>query len=224
VRVELVDQQRRVLLAGHGDPAGQIVTLDQLAGGVAGVRQQQRRQAPPVHLAPQILHREAVAAFALQQDGDGGERLEDVQQLLVGRVVGQEVAQVDVPQAGRGAGQRGAAAARHADVLGRVLRLHPPAVEAVVEIGDGRAQLADARDGRVLLIVHVDGDLLDARRGAGQRARLGLALAQVAPVGGACAIAEARCLSGDIDDAGTGDGAERVDGVVVGHEGLLRIV
>ena len=45
------------------------------------------------------------------------------------------MSQVHVAQAGRRAGQRRASAPRHADVLGRVLRLHAAAEQPVVEIG-----------------------------------------------------------------------------------------
>src|SRR5687768_17712285 len=38
----------------------------------------------------------SVPVRPLQQDGDGGEGAEDVEQLLVRRVVGEEVAQVDL--------------------------------------------------------------------------------------------------------------------------------
>ena len=118
VRVELVDEQRAVELARDRDPARELVAADQLAGRVARVRQQQRRQAAAVDLAAQIVDGEGVAALALEQDRDGGERLEDVEQLLVGGVVGQEVAEVDVAEAGGRARERGAPAAGDADVLG----------------------------------------------------------------------------------------------------------
>ena len=171
VRVELVEQQRAVELARQRDPLRELVALHQLAGRVAGVRQQQRRQPAPLDLAAQIVDGEGIAALPLEQDGDGGEGLEDVEQLLVGGVVGQEVAQVDLAEAGRRARERRAPAARDADVLGAVLRRHPAPVEAVVEAGDRLAQLPDAGDRRVLLIVDVDRDALRpaaARRGAGR--------------------------------------------------------
>ena len=76
--------------------------------------------------------------------------------------------QVHRAQAGRRAGERRAPAARDADVLGAVLRRHPAPVEPVVETGDRLAQLPDARDRRVLLIVDVDGDATDPRRRARQ--------------------------------------------------------
>src|SRR6267154_4347888 len=102
VRVELVEEQRAVELPREVDPARELLALHELARGVARVRQQQRRESAPVHLAPQILDGESIAALALEQDGDGREGLEDVEQLLVGGVVGQEVAEVDVAEAGRG--------------------------------------------------------------------------------------------------------------------------
>ena len=98
VRVELVEHQRAVELARDRHPLRELVALHQLAGRVAGVRQQQRAEAAAVHLAPQIVDGERVAALALEQDRDRRERLEDVEQLFVGGVVGQEVPQVDVPR------------------------------------------------------------------------------------------------------------------------------
>ena len=200
VRIELVEQQRAVELARDRDPARELVAANELAGRVARVRQQQRRQAAAVHLAAQVVGGERVAALALEQDRDRGERLEDVEQLLVGGVVGEEVPEVDVPEARGRAGERGAPAARDADVLGAVLRRHAPAVEPVVEGGDRLAQLPDAGDRRVLLIVDVDGDGVDARRRARQRARLGLPLPEVAPGRIAGAKAALLRLGGDVDD------------------------
>ena len=124
MRIELVDEQRALQLAREAHPAGQFLVPDQLSGRVAGIGDEQRGEAAALHLAAQVLDREGVAALAFQQDGDGGERAKDVQQLLVRRVVGQEMAQVDVAQRGRGAGQRSAPAAADGDVLGRVLGLH----------------------------------------------------------------------------------------------------
>jgi hypothetical protein len=79
VRVELVEQQRTVELARDFDPARQLGAADVLTRGVARVRQQQCGQAAAVHLAAQIVGGERVAAVALEQDGDRGERLEDIE-------------------------------------------------------------------------------------------------------------------------------------------------
>src|SRR6266540_4267230 len=101
-----------------------------------------------------------------------------------------------------GAGERGAATARDADVLGAVLRRHAAAVMPVVEIRDRFAQLGDTGDGRVFLIVDVDRDLLDARRRPRQWPGLGLALAEVAPRGIAGAKPALAGFGSDVDDPG----------------------
>ena len=99
----------------------------------------------------------------------------------------------------------------------RVLRRQAPAVERVVERRDRLAQLPEAGDGRVLLIVDVDRDVVDARRRAGELARLGLPLAEVAPLGVARREAALCRLGRDVDDAGSRDGAEGVERVFFAH-------
>src|SRR5262249_59344559 len=76
---------------------------------------------------------EGISALSFEEDGDRGEGLEDVEQLLVGGVVGEEVAEVDVAERGRRPRQRRAPAAADADVLRAVLRGEALPVEAVVE-------------------------------------------------------------------------------------------
>ena len=148
------------------------------------------------------------------------ERLEDVEQLLVGGVVGQKVAEVDVAEARGGARERRAAAAGDAHVLRRVLRRHAAAIEAVVELGDGLAQLPEPGDRRVLLIVDGDADLVHARRRAGELAGLGLALAEVAPLGIGRREAALDRLGGDVDDAGAWNRTKCRN--LVGHDGCGR--
>src|SRR5690606_25177389 len=97
VRVELVEQERAVELPRGVDPALELLAGDELARGVAGVREQQRREAAPEDLAPEVVGGEAVAALGVEQDRDARERLEDVEQLLVRRVVRDEVPEVDAP-------------------------------------------------------------------------------------------------------------------------------
>ncbi len=216
VRVELVEEEGAVELLGGADPGGQLLPADVLAGGVAGVRREDGGEAAALDLAAQVAHGEGVAALGLQQDGDGGEEAEDVEQLLVGGVVGEEVAEVDLPERRRRAGEGGAATAGDGDVLRAVARGHAAAVGAVVEVGDGLAQLPQAGDRGVLLIVHGDGHRLATGRRAGQGARLRLALAEVAPAVllrlAAVAVAVARGLAHHVDDAGArhlAEGAER---------------
>ena len=120
-----------------------------------------------------------------------------------------------MPEARGRARERRAPAARDADVLGAVLRRHPAPVERVVEGRDGLAQLPDARDGRVLLIVERDLDALHARGRARQLVRLGLSLAEVAPGRVGRREPDLLGLGRDVDDPSTGYGAK--GGVLVGH-------
>ena len=98
MRVELVDEERALKLARGAHPPGQLFPLDQLAGRIAGIAQEERGESAPLDLLAKIVGREGVSALAFEEDGDGGERLEDVEQLLVRGVVGEEVAEVDVTQ------------------------------------------------------------------------------------------------------------------------------
>ena len=80
-----------------------------------------------------------------------------------------------------------------------------------------------ARDRRVLLVVHVHGHPVDARRGAGKLAGLGLALAQVCTAG----LAEISLTGGEIAGRGSmlNDFAVSPDGkLVVAEVGAKRLV
>src|SRR5690606_37453304 len=73
---------------------------------------------------------------------------------------------------------------------------------------DRFAQLPEHGDRRVVLILRDDVDRGDPRGGAGERARLGLALAEIAPLRIVGIEAARLRLGGDVDDAGAGDRAE----------------
>ncbi len=199
-------------------PALQLLTGDQLAGRVARVGEQKRGQAAALDLTRQIVGAEGVAALSLQQDRDRRERLEDVEQLFVGGVVRQEVAEVDVAEAGGGAGQRRAAATGDAHVLGGVLRGHALAIQAVVECSDRLAQLVQAADRSILEVIDVHRHAGDTLRRPFERAGLGLALAKVAPVRIGRREAGFAGFGGDVDDAGLRDRSERVEIGFVVHE------
>ncbi len=108
-----------------------------------------------------------------------------------------------------------AAPARNADVLGRVLGAHPAPVDRVVDGRDGLAQLPDAGDGRVVLIVEADLERPNAWRSAGEVARLGLPLTEVAPIGIAGRKTPLGGLGRHVDDARAGHGTERA--AILGH-------
>ncbi|MDF2696799.1 MAG: hypothetical protein K0S65_5182 [Labilithrix sp.] len=122
VRVELVEEERAVEVAGDAHPAFELFSRHELAGRVARVREEKRRETTAQHLTAKVVRGEAVAALAFEQDRDAREGLEDVEQLLVRRVVGDEVAEVDAAEACGSARERGTATAGDADVLGGVLR------------------------------------------------------------------------------------------------------
>ena len=211
VRVELVDEKRAAELAGHRDPAGQLLVGDHAARGVAGIGEQDRREAAPGDLLAQVVGTEVVALAPVEQDRDRGEELEDVEQLFVGRVVGQEVAEVDLPQRRDGAGERGAASPADADVVLAVLRALSAPVQTVVQLGHRPPQLPDAGHRRIVLVVHADRHLPHPGRGTRQLTRLRLALAEVAPVGMSVAIAQLAGLRHHEDDAGERHGTEAGD-------------
>ena len=129
---EGVDEQRQ---------CGDAKSQRQHQGTDIATAAQCNQQPEAEDLLLQCIRGEGVAALGVEQDGDGGERLEDVEQLLVGGVVGQEVAEVDEPEAGRGPGERGAPPAGDADVLRRVLGGEAAPVGPVVVRSDGLAQL-----------------------------------------------------------------------------------
>ena len=92
--VELVDQERAAQLARYAHPALQLLTLDDLAGRIAGVGEQQGGEPPSGDLPAELVEAEVVAGLSLEEDGDRGEQLEDVEQLLVRGVVREEMADV----------------------------------------------------------------------------------------------------------------------------------
>src|SRR5690242_16477353 len=105
-------------------PAIELLAGHELARGIARVREQERGEASTKDFAAKILRGEAVAAIALEEDRNAREGLEDVEELLVGRVVGQEVSEIDAPEARCCPRERRSTAAGDAHVLRRVLRSH----------------------------------------------------------------------------------------------------
>ena len=69
-----------------------------------------------IRLLPlEIVEAEVIAALSLEKDRNRGEELEDVEQLLIRRVVGKEVAEIHLVQGGDGARERCSPAAADAD-------------------------------------------------------------------------------------------------------------
>jgi hypothetical protein len=215
VRVKLVEQQRAVEVARDADPAFELLTRDQLARRVARIREEESGEPAPLDLAPKVIGVERVAAISFEEDRDAGEGLEDVEQLFVRRVVGKEVPEIDRAEARCRARERRASTTGDADVLRGVLRGQAPSIETVVQRGYGFAQLTETRDRCIFLVVRLDGDRVHAFRRAGQLAGLGLTLTEVAPIRIGGREAELVGLARHVDDAGLGNGTERVE--LVGH-------
>ena len=85
--------------------------------------------------------------LALEEDRDRRKDAEDREQLFVGRVVGEEVAEVHLAEGRDGSRQRRPAAAGDAHVLGGVLGALAHTKAAVVEGGDGFASGSEVCDG-----------------------------------------------------------------------------
>ena len=139
--------------------------------GLQGLESSRAESPRPVISRAELVEAEVVAGLSLEQDGNRGEQLEDVEQLLVRGVVRQEVAQVHLAQRRHRPGERGAPAAANADVELGVLRLLALAVELVVQVGHRAAQLPEARNRRVVLVARSDLHLGHARRRARAAAR-----------------------------------------------------
>ena len=124
VRVELIHQQRALQLARQLTQSFELAPLD--APGRSDCRDSTSSTAdsPRPVISRRRSSTRTVAPRAVQQDRDRGEQLEDVQQLFVRRVVGKEMAQVDLPQRRDRPGQSHPAPARDTHVLLGVLRLH----------------------------------------------------------------------------------------------------
>src|SRR5438105_1697910 len=134
--------------------------------------------------------------------------MERGEEVLVGGVVGCEVAEPEIVEGSADAGQGGPPAGGNADVLQRVLRRLAAPVEAVVVVGDSLAVFGYSLDGAVGVIAGVDGELREARRGAFEFADLGLALAEVGPGGVTHLPTGLHGLVIDADDAHEGELAE----------------
>jgi len=69
MRVELIDQERALQLAGGAHPARELLALHQLAGRIAGIAQQQRREPATLDLLAQVVRSEGVPALSFEEDG-----------------------------------------------------------------------------------------------------------------------------------------------------------
>ena len=163
-----------------------------------------------------------VAPLGVERYRDGGEHLEELEELLVGGVVGDEVPHMGAAERSREAGEAEATAARDGHILRAVLALHAAAVALVVELCDGHAELEHTRNRRILGGPRVDRHIGDAVGRARDGACLRGSLSEIGPVGVTVGEAESGRLGHDVDDAGAGNGSEGVGFVgVAGCHGLL---
>jgi hypothetical protein len=103
VGVELVEEQRAVEVARGLHPIGELVAGDQLAGGIAGIRNQDGRKATSENFAAEIDGAKLITSIPFEQDGDRREEAKHIEQLFVRRVIREKVAEVDVTERRRGA-------------------------------------------------------------------------------------------------------------------------
>src|SRR5882724_1970873 len=66
MRVELVDEERALQLARGAHPPRQLFPLDQLAGRIAGIAQEERGESAPLDLLAKIVGREGVSALSFE--------------------------------------------------------------------------------------------------------------------------------------------------------------
>src|SRR6266850_1999243 len=93
------------------------------------------------------------------------------------------MAHVDIAKCTGDAGQSEPTAAGDADIITGVFRLFVLAIDGVVEIGDGLAQVFVACDRRILLVRRIDADLFNPRRRVWQWAGLRRTLTEIGPLG-----------------------------------------
>src|SRR5579871_6534755 len=208
MRIELIDQQCAPVLACKAYPARELLARDMFPGRVVGVREKQRRKTATLDFALQIGRREGITSLGLEQYRNRCERLENIEEFLVGRVIREKVSKVDTAQACRGPRERGTPAARHTDVLCRVLRGETAPIAPVVVSRNALPQLPDSGHGRIFLIIESDLDTRAPRRRAGKGPGLRLPLAEVAPVEGLWAESKLRRFRRHVNDAGSGNFAE----------------
>ena len=132
------------------------------------------------------------------------------------------MAHVNVAQSACQACECQAAAAGDADVVASVFRLFIAAIDGVVKISDGLAQVFVAGHGRVLLMRSGNGDGLDTWGRIGNGARFGGALAEIGPLRIIITKAMGRGFVHDVDDAGAGNEAEAWDGGLFDHGRINR--
>src|SRR5690606_16909671 len=95
VGVELVHQEGAVAAARHGDPGGQFLAVDDNAGGVAGVGDEQGADLLGDDAVFEGAGGDAEAVFLAEFDPGGVEAVEGGEEVFVGGVVGGEVAEFE---------------------------------------------------------------------------------------------------------------------------------
>ena len=135
-----------------------------------------------------------------------------LEHVLVGRVVGQHVADIDVAECSHDARKCQPPALRAADIRRGELRFLSLPVEPVVVRSYGAAKFIRAAERTIGVVLGLDLDRRQSRWRTGHRADLGLPLAEIAPVGVAVAEATLARLVDDKDHAHERDVAEGIGG------------
>ena len=210
VGVELVEEQRAVLLARDVDVTLQLFALHELSGGIARVADEIGPKILPAHDRLEVFARRDKALLRCRGYENRIHAIPVVvQHVLVRCVVGNPVADIHRTERREHARQHEPAARSDAHVRPVVLGLLSLPVQPVVVLGYDLAQLVGAADRAVRVIVRLQLDRGESLRCALHRPDFGLALAEVGPVGVAVAEAELHGFGYDPDDAHVRNGAER---------------
>ncbi len=162
--IEFVKDQRALRIASELAPFAQFFAFDHLTGGIARVAYEECAQAATHDLFLQCARGNFVVVFGVEENWDGAESFKNAQQFFVGRVVRNEMAHVDVAKGAGNTGQSEATAAGDTNVIASVFGRFVLAIDVVVEIGYGLAQVFVSCDRRILLVSRIDGDLFNPRR------------------------------------------------------------
>jgi hypothetical protein len=131
-----------------------------------------------------------VLLLLAERNGNGGNVLEQTQHLVVGRVIGDEKAQIAVAQGSRDTDKTSTSTGDNTDVLPSVLALPPLAMMIVVQGCDGFSQGTNTGRGAILAAMCADVNRLGSFEAALDAILdLGSALTQVRPFFGMVIVA-----------------------------------
>ncbi len=129
MRIELIHEERYSKFTRDRNVPLELVPLEALPRGIGGIGQKHGAEATPRGLeAKLVAAHEGLVQIAMEEWTRSDAR-EQTQSLLICRVIGGKVSDLDGSQCGHDASQAGSSAGDHAHVLASVLRLLPPTMD-----------------------------------------------------------------------------------------------